>query len=177
MYGGKHIARGDTVFVFASANEGGQGLVARGVVDAAEAMARKRGIAGLVEAFLRDDRFLLASPNAYNRLGVGTTQLYDKTVVYNHKRHGDFRLGGRTFAFRVKPSFPRSLTKEFMLVDLVNNVDQLAESKQEVLARVIEKAASCDFRRLERATRNYGNVQTKKFFANALKPAAALHAN
>ena len=46
------------------------------------------------------------------------------------------------------------------------------------LARgVAEKAASYDVRRLERATRSYGNVQTKKFFANALKPAAALHAN
>ena len=45
MYGGKHIAEGDTVFVFASENEGGQGLVARGVVIAAEAIARKRGIA------------------------------------------------------------------------------------------------------------------------------------
>src|ERR1700681_5033974 len=132
--------------------------------------------AKLVEAFLKDDRFLLASPNAYNSLGVGTTQLYDKTVVYNHKRHGDFLLGGRKFAFRVKPSFPKSLSKEFLLVDLVNNVDQLADSKQDVLARVTEKAASCDFRRLERASRNYGNVQTKKFFANALKP-AELNAN
>jgi len=45
MYGGKHVAEGDTVFVFASENEGGQGLVARGVVIAAEAVARKRGIA------------------------------------------------------------------------------------------------------------------------------------
>jgi hypothetical protein len=32
MYGGKHIAEGDTVFVFASENEGGRGLIARGVV-------------------------------------------------------------------------------------------------------------------------------------------------
>ena len=45
MYGGKHIARGDAVFVFASENEGGPGLVARGVVTAAGAIARKRGIA------------------------------------------------------------------------------------------------------------------------------------
>jgi hypothetical protein len=45
MYGGKHIAKGDTVFVFASENEGGKGLVARGVVDSAEATAKKRGIA------------------------------------------------------------------------------------------------------------------------------------
>src|SRR5258708_6327774 len=131
----------------------------------------------LVATFLKDDRFLLASPNAYNSLGVGTTQLYDKTVVYNHKRHGDFQLGGRKFAFRVKPSFPKSLTKEFLLVDLVNNVDQLAESKQEMLAGVAESVASCDFRRLKRASRSYGNVQTKKFFTNSLKPAATLHAD
>src|SRR3977135_1842266 len=45
MYGGKQIAEGDMVFVFASENEGGQGLVARGVVTAAEAIAKKRGIA------------------------------------------------------------------------------------------------------------------------------------
>jgi hypothetical protein len=44
MYGGKHIAEGDKVFVFASENEGGQGLVARGIVISAEAIARKRGI-------------------------------------------------------------------------------------------------------------------------------------
>ena len=45
MYGGKHIAAGDTVFVFASENEGGHGLIARGVVTSAEAIAKKRGIA------------------------------------------------------------------------------------------------------------------------------------
>jgi hypothetical protein len=45
MYGGKHIAEGDTVFVIASENEGGQGLIARGVVTFAEAIAKKRGIA------------------------------------------------------------------------------------------------------------------------------------
>lgn len=44
MYGGKHIAAGDTVFLFASENEGGQGLVARGVVISAEAVARKSGV-------------------------------------------------------------------------------------------------------------------------------------
>src|SRR5258708_21752997 len=125
----------------------------------------------LVEAFLKDDRFLLASPNVYNSLGLGTTQLYDKTVVYNHKRHGDFVLGGRKFAFRVRPSFPKSLTREFLLVDLVNNLDQLAENRQEVLARVAEKAAQCDVRRLEGASRHYGKVKTRKFFPNALNAA------
>src|SRR5215471_7999266 len=45
MYGGKHIAKGDTIFVFASENEGGPGLVASGLVTSAEALAKKFGIA------------------------------------------------------------------------------------------------------------------------------------
>lgn len=44
MYGGKHIAEGDTIFLFASENEGGQGLIARGIVISAEATRKKPGI-------------------------------------------------------------------------------------------------------------------------------------
>jgi len=129
--------------------------------------------AELVAGFLKDHRFLLASPNAYNTLGVGTTQLYDKTVVYNRKRHGTFSLDGRTFAFRMKPSFPRKLSREFLLVDLVNNLDRLAENRNEVLARVKERAAALDTPRLLRAAREYGNVKTKKFFSEALRAGMA----
>ncbi|SRR5258707_1361209 len=128
----------------------------------------------LVETFLKDRRFLLASPNVYNMLGVGTTQLYDKTVVYNHKRHGSFTLGGRTFDFRMRPSFPRTLSREFLLVDLVNNADRLAESKREVLERVRERVPSFDVLRLQRAAREYGNVRTKRFFS-ALTADVELH--
>jgi hypothetical protein len=45
MYGGKLIAKGDVVFVFASENERGLGLIARGVVTHAEAVQKTRGIA------------------------------------------------------------------------------------------------------------------------------------
>src|SRR5262245_31196283 len=45
MYGGKHIAQGDTIFVFASENEGGPGLVVSGVVTSAKVIPKKRGIA------------------------------------------------------------------------------------------------------------------------------------
>ena len=44
MYAGKHIAKGDTVFIFASENEGGQGLISRGTVTSAKAIPKKRGI-------------------------------------------------------------------------------------------------------------------------------------
>ena len=43
MYGGKQIAKGDTIFLFASENEGGHGPIARGIVTSAEAVAKKRG--------------------------------------------------------------------------------------------------------------------------------------
>ena len=45
MYGGKHIAKGDRIFVFASENEGGPGLFASGIVTSAKAIAKKRGVA------------------------------------------------------------------------------------------------------------------------------------
>jgi len=45
MYGGKLIAAGDTVFLFASENEGGAGLVAMGIVTSAQAVARAPGVA------------------------------------------------------------------------------------------------------------------------------------
>ncbi|HZF28404.1 MAG TPA: hypothetical protein VE907_04760, partial [Gammaproteobacteria bacterium] len=45
MYGGKHIGKGDTIFIFASENEGGAGLIASGVVTSAKAIARKPGVA------------------------------------------------------------------------------------------------------------------------------------
>ena len=44
MYGGKHIATGDPIFVFASENEGGAGLIAFGIVSSARFIPRKPGI-------------------------------------------------------------------------------------------------------------------------------------
>ncbi len=45
MYGGKHIAAGDTIYLFASENQGSPGLIARGVVTAANPTPRLRGVA------------------------------------------------------------------------------------------------------------------------------------
>jgi hypothetical protein len=45
MYGGKHIAKGDKIFVFASENEGGPGLIASAVVTSVKPIPRKPGIA------------------------------------------------------------------------------------------------------------------------------------
>jgi len=44
MYGGKKVAAGDTVYVFASENEGGAGLVAKGIVVSVRATQRRPGV-------------------------------------------------------------------------------------------------------------------------------------
>jgi len=43
MYGGKHIATGNKIFVFASENEGGPGLIASGMVTSAKANPKETG--------------------------------------------------------------------------------------------------------------------------------------
>lgn len=122
----------------------------------------------LISAFLKDDRFLITSPNVYNGLGIGATQLYNQTVVYNHKRHGQFTLGKRTFAFRKKAFFPLEVSREFLLVELVNNLDQLAEDCAAFLDEVAKQVTTVDRVALVAAVRAFGGVAAKKFFAQSL---------
>ncbi len=124
--------------------------------------------AELVTAYLKDHRFLINSPSIYNALGVGSTQLYNETVVYNHKRHGVVKLGNRRFDFRVKHYFPTEHSVEFLLVDLVNNLDRLAEDKESLLEGVKRKAMKLDPTALVETVREYGGVKARKFFAEHL---------
>jgi len=126
----------------------------------------------LIASFLKDTRFLLTTPNAYSTLDVGTTQLYNEAVVYNHKRHGRFQLGKRVFDFRMKPHFPSKLSPEFLLVDLVNNIEKLAEDKDKILNNVKKKALAMNAKALSKAILNYGGAHTRKFFAEVLEKAS-----
>src|SRR6202167_920851 len=102
----------------------------------------------LVKAFLKTDHFVVTSPNVYNQLGLGTTQLYNKRVVYNQTRHGTFPLGNRMVTVERRLNVPKQLTPEFLLVDLVNELSDLAEDRDTVLSRVREKAKEMDQRKL-----------------------------
>jgi hypothetical protein len=116
----------------------------------------------VVAGFLKDKDFLVFSPSAYNTVGLGTTQLYNRTLVYNHKRHGVFKLGNRLFDFRVKPRFPKALTPEFLFVDLLNNLDELAEDRDAVLRLARSKLAEFEAARLQRAVESFANQATRK---------------
>jgi hypothetical protein len=105
----------------------------------------------VVRGFLRDKKFLVFSSSPYNTVGLGTTLLYNSTLVYNHKRHGVFKLGNRAFNFRVKPRFPKKLTSEFLYVDLLNNLEELAEDRDAVLSQARNKLMSFNQPRLQEA--------------------------
>jgi hypothetical protein len=122
----------------------------------------------LVRSFLKDDEFLITSPNDYNSLGIGTSQLYNKKIVYNHKRHGEFKLGGKLFFFHAKHRFPKIITTEYLLIDLINNIDTLAEDSDTILKNVSIKVKSMDNKKLLKAVNQYGSVKTKAFLKQIL---------
>ena len=130
----------------------------------------------LVRAFLKSNDFLLTSPNFYNSLGLGTTQLYNKSVVYNHKRHGQFMLGGKVFDFRLKHKFPKELSEEFLLVDLLNNLNDLAENREDVLQSVKEKVLKEPDSQMRRAVNAYAGERTKNLFNKWVSEGALVHA-
>lgn len=118
----------------------------------------------LVAAFLRNDPFLLYSWNQYNSLGLGSTQLYNRMTVYNRKRHGEFTLGGKTFDFR-RPTrgFPTQLSREFLLVDLLNNLKELDEDLEMVKRQVVNKLSQFNAKKLLQLAKQYGKVATSRF--------------
>lgn len=122
----------------------------------------------LVKSFLGDDRFLMVSPNAYNGLGVGTTQLHNAPVVYNHKRHGRFKLDGREYDFRMRSTVPSHLTQEVLLVDLLHNLKRLPEDASEVLPKALERARGMDRKRLARAVRDFGSARAERLLSPVL---------
>ena len=116
----------------------------------------------VVERFLKDEDFLLVSPNTFNSLGLGLTQLYNTTWVYNHKRKGEYQLNGKIFEFKLKSSFPKNITREYLLVDLLNNMENLAEDQSETLDKLPNNIGSFNVDALMKATQLYGNGKTKR---------------
>lgn len=68
----------------------------------------------------------------------------------------------RRFDFRVKPRFPKKLTPEFLFVDLLNNLDELAEDRDAVLQQARSKLKSYDPVRLQRAVESFGSMAVRK---------------
>lgn len=119
----------------------------------------------IVREFLRDDQFLIYSWNQYNQLGLGLTQIYNNLIVYNYKRHGKFELGKINFDFK-RPSrgFPEEISKEFLLIDLVNNLDQLTEDTSVLKSKIKENFSKFDQEQIRTIVKKYGKIATQRLF-------------
>lgn len=116
----------------------------------------------LLRTFLKDDHFVVYGPSQFNALGLGTTQLYNRLFVFNRKRVGEFSLGGRTYTFRRWREAPKNLTPEFLVVELLNRLDELAEDRDQVVERLRARLKEFNRRKLLHAVSRYGTLSTQK---------------
>lgn len=121
----------------------------------------------LVRSFLKDDNFLLLDVNQYSSLVRGLTQLAMGLKVINRRRHGHFELAGFPFDFRVRREFPRKVTKPFLLVDLLDNVEQ-TEDGAPIREAVLSRLSEYDPNELLETAQKYGNRSTQLFLQEAL---------
>lgn len=116
----------------------------------------------VLRSFLKSDKFLLYSPNAFNALGLGTTQLYHLPVVLNQKRHGELSVGGKRFFFERRLRVPKKMTKEILLVEFLNHLNKLAERPNDLFNKLSSKLMEFDSKTLQKAVRFYGTYSTQK---------------
>ena len=117
---------------------------------------------------MKTDDFLLTSPNAYNSLGLGLTQLSNELVVYNRKRIGKFELGGIVFNFKRPINFPKTPSREFFLVDLLNNLEELPDPLDSLLSSLGRRIKEFSRPKLERNARAFGKARTIKMLMSLI---------
>jgi hypothetical protein len=128
----------------------------------------------LMDAFLEGSPYVFTGSDFWNALGLGTTAVHAKTLVYNTKRSGELRLGGRPFVLR-RVTFPESPPAEWYIIDLFEHAGQAATSPDQ-LAVSLERALRVgrfDREQLKAMSSRYGSRRTQKLVSAALKNAGA----
>jgi hypothetical protein len=128
----------------------------------------------LLRALLGDAPFVFTGPPAWNALGLGATALHAATLVYNTKRSGTFRLGGRTFRLR-RVAFPEQPPKEWFVVDLLQHAGEAGVSRRQVIEAVERAlvARHLDATRLRAMTERYARKSVRSLLEATLAAHAA----
>ncbi|TGN11613.1 hypothetical protein [Leptospira bandrabouensis] len=116
----------------------------------------------LVKKFLNTNDFLIVEYNKLNNLGLGLTQLYKEMVVYNHKRHGHFKLGSARLYFKRRNGYPREVDREFLLVEFLNERKRLAEEVLDLDNKTRSLMGNLNISKLKRYAKDFGKVAVKK---------------
>jgi hypothetical protein len=127
----------------------------------------------LLRAYFGGNPFLRTGPSVWNGLGLGSTAVEAVPLVYNTTLTGKVELGGRPFEFR-RTRFPRNPSREFFVVDLLQNSGRAGVDRgqvQDLLARAVEQG-QFDTQRLRSMAGEFGTreVQARVETALALAP-------
>lgn len=123
----------------------------------------------LIRKFLGTSDFLVLPLSLYNNLELGLTQLPTTVKVYNHKRHATITLADRQYEFkRPNNGFPKKIDKEFLLIDLLNNLDSIGEDPEIIKQRIVRKINNFNSLFLLISVERYGKIAAKKFLRDLL---------
>lgn len=120
----------------------------------------------LLAKFLKTKDFMVRSVSDYNNLRLGTTQLFNEIYVYNKRRAGAVQLGKTTYHFKRK-KFPSTNYDEYLLVDMLNNIEKLGENRNDLLYTLEcrwNKDLGLDKEVVLKFAKKYGKYWVKKYF-------------
>jgi len=127
----------------------------------------------LLRAFFRGKPYLRTGPSIWNALGLGTTMVEARPLVYNTTRSGTVELAGRLFELR-RAGFPRWATPEFFVVDLLENRGRAGLDQDRAHHALVEALRAGRFSgdALEDMAARFGTHATHAFLRSALDEAA-----
>jgi len=88
----------------------------------------------LLDAYFDGTPWVETGPPKWNALGLGSTALFARTLVYNTKRTGTVKIGKRTFELR-RVGFPMDPPAEWYVIDLLRHADSVGLDRADVEAR------------------------------------------
>jgi len=123
----------------------------------------------LLRTFLDGDAFVVTGPPAWNALRLGGTQLFALPLVYNRKRSGVFRLGGRAFRLR-RVRFPDAPCPEWYAVDFLENLGPMCLDAAEAEGHLADRLRDGTFsgERLRQMAEAYGSKATQALVRRAI---------
>ena len=129
--------------------------------------------ADFLKSFFRGRPYLRTGPSVWNALGMGTTAVEAIPLVYNTTRSGIVQVGGRRFELR-RVRFPREVHPEYLVVDLLENVNRAGVSVETVRRslKAAVKAGRFNAEWLQAMASKYGTRATQGIVQDALHESA-----